>query len=491
MSARNVAVVSRNPVLQGFVALYSSRVFTQVANVMLGFWVAGVLGPQNFGFWKAIDLIQQYHPFTALGVQNAMTLEVPYALGQGRAELASKISRVALGSVFLLPLLTSMGVLFWGLARGGDPLYAYAFAVMGFSTFLTILYNYGYRLMFAYQDFVLASKVLTVYTVSTVVFTAVLVYYGGIYGRILAVPVAVLPPLVMLLRYTHLEKRPEFDPRTLAHLVKLGLPLMIVNMIFILLTTVDRMVILKFLTVTALGYYGLALMITQIIGGVGEVVGEQIFPKLNMKFGRTGEASALFDLATAPAIALSPVFAFMLCATGLLLEPVIRSVLPKYVEGVAAAQILVYGTVIYWMSCNVLLTIRRLYLYIVIEAVALVVTALLLYIVATNGGGLSGIALATSLGFSLNSLALTLISFVLMGKTPTHFVKFVGKTLLPVVSVSLLLLLVNWAKQAHVFGDSRSLSYWSYMTLILGLTAVPLAVVFRNRANALFAAVGD
>src|SRR5436309_2289003 len=80
MSARHVAAVSRNPVLQGFVALYSSRVFTQVANVILGFWVAGVLGPQNFGFWKAVDLIQQYHPFTALGVQNAMTLEVPYAL---------------------------------------------------------------------------------------------------------------------------------------------------------------------------------------------------------------------------------------------------------------------------------------------------------------------------------------------------------------------------------------------------------------------------
>ncbi len=78
-------------------------------------------------------------------------------------------------------------------------------------------------------------------------------------------------------------------------LVRIGFPIMVINLFFILLTSVDRVISIAMLGSTITGYYGLGGTIANLVVLIPYGISRVLFPKMNEKLG-----SALGQRALAP-----------------------------------------------------------------------------------------------------------------------------------------------------------------------------------------------
>ena len=141
-------------------SVYFSSIFSFVFSFVRGIIVARFLGPTNFGFWKAVELIQQYHQFSTLGTQNGMSRDIPLYIGKGEEKKAEQIKNLAFSQMFTLPLLVSLGIFIYSFFAH-DTLLAFALRISSMTVFVGMIYALLFRVLESYKRFVLVS-ILTI-----------------------------------------------------------------------------------------------------------------------------------------------------------------------------------------------------------------------------------------------------------------------------------------------------------------------------------------
>ena len=365
--------------------------------------VARLLGPEQTGVWQTAVLVATYGTVLTLGTVNGMGREIPFHTGQkdleARSESIATVARVLL-LVSVLPAACALTI---GLSAAVPE-----WLLLGAALLVARLFNtFSLMLLRSMQDYTR----LGFHQGSTGALLLVglcWVWWQPTLGAVLG---AMLIALMTVSGFAHpyLILKPASWSRFRA-LVQIGLPIMLAGVLFGLLTSVDRFLILGLLGTEELGLYTPAIMALGVIVIAPSLISNIMYPRLAQEFGRTGSVECLIPMVNR-LLWLNigstwPVAAVLVVTFYLFVIPVI---LPDYTEA-SVPMAIVFGSAIFLPVAqsfgdlfNVIGLQRR---YLRNMAIGFVGNAVAGYFLAgPMGWGLEGVAVGTVIGTALFTLS--------------------------------------------------------------------------------------
>lgn len=225
-----------------------------------GILIAKFLGPYLFGIWGFLKLVEQYALSTGLGLQYAITVE----LATGPEEQEENIS-VALTATLLSASL--LGLLGLAITTFGVPLFdKYSFnqyaVILGCITGLSHLQQ---LLVNIYRVYGKLTKIMVCELLLAAVPLLVALVVRGerlLWAQLGAMALSRIAGVVILMVRPPFRISLSLNIRYLKKLLSIGIPLLIYNLSFYLITVAGHTIISFFYDVETMGYYSLANNIT-------------------------------------------------------------------------------------------------------------------------------------------------------------------------------------------------------------------------------------
>lgn len=401
-------------VLRDIWSYFKRTLLAQLAMLVGGLVVARVLGPTDYGLWNALQLIAVYGAYASFGLHGAVNREVPIYRGRGDEEKIARMRNASLGATLGVAALLGGGVLGYALWNGQrlDPnllmgvlFMAGIVGLQQFSEFFDVLFRSA-------NDFATVGRLRLYRTLTEMALAVALVSALSFVGRLLAAAVTWVVLIGYAMSRNPFPIRPSWDPGEVGRLIRLGLPLLAVDILYGIVTSVDRLMIARYLDRTALGYYSVGLMAISFLSVVPRVVWEILYPRFGERFGESEDPAALERLVVVPLTGIAMVMALLLGVVVILLPLGVTIALPRYMPGVDAARLLVGGS--FFLSLvagpgNFIHTItpRQTPLLLIFGAglgLAVAFNGLALSL----GYGISGVAVGTSVAYGVMATALLL-----------------------------------------------------------------------------------
>ncbi len=379
----------------------------QVLNFLAGLVQKGLLGPVGAGFWALMQAFWQLSKAVQFGAFDGTTRQVPFH--RGRRDYAAASAAADTGFSFALCAMAVLGVLLTTVAlafgAGWAPEVRYGLVLLGVTGPLRLLADAHLELMFATRRFRPASVATMLQAATGLTLQTLFVWLWGFYGMFAGAVVASVGALIVYARAGLTSfKRPAFhfhiDRRRLRELVAYGLPFTVFGQIWLLFMGIDNLIVAGFLSVKELGYYALAISVTNYILQLPRSIGQAMFPRMAERFGETGEIASFaryaIDAQRLLAYMIVPVFV----AGAFYAFPVlIRHALPEFKPAIGVVHIMVAGTFVMAL-CNLpikaMLTAGRRLALILLVGGCLAVNAAGNYVaVAVLDEGIRGAAVAT------------------------------------------------------------------------------------------------
>jgi O-antigen/teichoic acid export membrane protein len=408
------------PVKFGVSRAHSVYVFGQLSltgsTFIFNIIIAGLLGPGSMGIWQTAVLVSTYGMMLMFGALNGMGREVPFLRGrqddQGVNEtISSALALLIVVSALLATI--SLSIELSGLAP--------AWLMLGAGLLFARLANsFSMMLIRSLQDFARLGLHQGV-TAGLLLLGIAWVWQTPSLHRVLAVmAIALLSVTLLAARYVH-PTRPAWS--RLRQLVSVGLPIMLAGVIFGLLTTVDRLLILGFLGTESLGLYTPAISALGIITIAPSLISNVMYPKLAHEFGRTENLETLLPFVKRM---LQLNFAVTIVITLVFLVTfytfIIPFVLPAYMDGRQPMAILLVSALFLPIGqsfgdlFNVIGWQRH---YLINMTIGFLASAIIGYIlVGPAGMGLSGVAVGTVIGTAIFATLQT-ITFIRLQRQKT------------------------------------------------------------------------
>lgn len=249
--------------LKDVLYMMGSQVALQPISVLKSFMVAKYLGPEHYGILKSVELVTMLNKFGSLGFLNVAVRDATTAKAQNdETKLISTKNNAYTGEILLSVLLTIIGCL--SALFFENKLVQTALVLASIGLFTAKLFNIFKVEMRLNQEFKLLSKILLVHGYINALSIIATVPFFNL-NAVLIVPI--ISTLAMAL-YT-LKKMGRFfelkiDKEGFKEVLKIGVPLTIGTLCFGLFRYTERILIISFLGLTAMAYYGFATTITSI-----------------------------------------------------------------------------------------------------------------------------------------------------------------------------------------------------------------------------------
>lgn len=371
---------------------------------LVGRW----LGPTDTGLWILAATIVRYMAFAPLGVTAAQVVVIPVALGQGDTERARRVGDVAFWWAVSVGSLVAVGAGVFVYAGSVTPKQL-AIAIGAVIGLLMQLQLHWRTLSRAFGHFYVASLVHLLNGVCLLGLVAPAAQWGGLGWAFVALAVSSGGPSLVANGCLPRARLPR-DLRLVIELLRVGLPIMLVNITFIFLLTLDRLVIAKFMDEETLGFYMPAVVVGTAVTAVPQVVTTYMYTRMGQRFGKTGDARMLFQ----DGLKLAGMMQLWSAAVGgglLLVGPgLISRYLPGYESGIGPARMMALASVAAaWQFAfqPVLVFLKRVWLYLGVLLASLAVGAVLAVAAVRGGHGLTGVATAMLACYVLLSVLVT------------------------------------------------------------------------------------
>lgn len=404
--------LKRSGLFKELVLFVFSTISYQGSRFAVGLIAASFLGPQVYGLWTALSLILVYGGVTGLGIPNAMNRDVPFLKGRKDLQGAEKIRRVAWGAILCTSL--ASGVVLIIIASFPSIPSSLKFPLRWLAMLLVASQLYGYLQFYLKSNLLFASMSYQqfIFSVFFPIITVPLIIFYGLSGYIAGQALAAILISCLIVKLVPFSFRPEFDLHETLRLAKIGVPIMAVGLLYSLLTTIDRWVILTFLGVRELGYYSLAIMVESVVSLIPFTIAQQIYPRMAETFGSVSNYSSLKTWITLQILMSTVATAPLLVGLYFLFPPFVYKLLPDYAPGITAAQIVLVGILFLPLSggfSNFLNTVGKQVYNMMAQGVAVLINLGLNISFAQMGLGINGIALGTTIAYISYGLITLLI----------------------------------------------------------------------------------
>ncbi len=400
-----------------FAILSASTIAFQGSVFLVSLVVAKLLGPKVYGLWNVLALILIYGGYLHLGSLNAMNRDVPLYRGKGDRIRVIQIRHVTFGIMVISSLIAALLLLCISEYLVSDHLLKTSLKLMAGLLIIRRFYVYLQIYLMSNKSFGRVSLQQFAYAALFPIITVFLAKEYGINGFILGKIVSIFLISLLMVKLISFDFRIRFDLQESIRLIKIGFPMMGVSLLYGLLTTVDRWVILKFLGQLQLGYYSLPIMIFGILSLLPRVISQQIYPRMAEKYGETSNQRSLKELIFKQIKMAIAVTVPLLIMVYFLFPPFVERFLDAYIPGIPTLKIILIGLLFLPLSGglnNFLNTVDKQIYCLVVLGLSIIINLVLSISFVKMGMGIEGVAIATSLTYCLYSLILCGVGWYVM-----------------------------------------------------------------------------
>lgn len=395
-----------------FLLFSASTMAFQFSRLVVSLIVARWVGPDEFGVWNALNLLLLYGIFISLGIPNGMNRNVPLLMGQNKHAQAKQVTDLTTTLAFLVN--TAAGLLIIGVALGNwvQDVSRDALLWMGLLFLTWQIYQFFQMHLKSRMQFRLMSIQQISFAVALPLIVLPLAYFWRVPGFIAGQAVVALLMTGLIIYTSKFQIRFVWDAAIFKSLFKIGFPIMAAGLLYSLLTTIDRWVILKFLGVEELGNYTLAILCVSVLSLLPAVISQQMYPRMAFHYGKTQNTRSLQPLIIRQSMLATAVTLPVLIVAYITLPWLITRFLPEYILGITPARILLIGLSFIPLVggvANFLNTVNKQVYYLTVQAGALILNFSLNLILVKNGLGLNGIAIGAATSYGIYAIVLIIV----------------------------------------------------------------------------------
>ncbi|MCI0582969.1 MAG: oligosaccharide flippase family protein [Chloroflexi bacterium] len=382
----------------------------QGARFIVSMVAAAQLGPTTFGAWVILTLVLVYASLLTIGIPNGAGLEIPVRLGAGDAGSADEAEEAAMAATLAGGALAAIAVgafVAWYLGTGAGDRWLVA-GLLGLSAFAQQLVLTFQMLFRSRQAFDAAAAQFLVGGVVLASSGLLLVRFGLVglaTSLLLGQGATIVASLLLLPR----RPGPRWDPTLARRLTRIGLPLLLAGFGYIVLTTIDRWLVVVFLGQRALGVYGLVGLVEAALLLAVSIVSQQEYPKMAHRLGGGADHKELLRLARGQGFTAALLSGAGALAANLLAWLVVPALAPAYREALVPMAIVSVGVVAYGAASgygNLLNTVGRQREYLAVQVGAIAAATALMTAALVLDLGLTGVAAAVAAVLSGYALVL-------------------------------------------------------------------------------------
>jgi len=399
--------MSREKEILSQVSIYSSStIVTQAITLVAAILCRRFLGPTQIGIWALLQVIQTYAALSALGVTNATTREIPFYLGKGDTRKSTSIKNAVFSFAACSSVVVSLGILVY-VFTVRETIRTELFYGLLFVSGLNILQRINdlmITLLRAYKQFTIAGKQMIYSAIVNAILVATLSYRFEIYGFMWAMCLSFFFNIGYLMMRYRFHIRFDMNWTLIRGLIAYGFPLMILSMLGVIFLSIDKLMIVRYLSFEALGLYGVAILAANLIARFPSSVGTVLLPNFHEKYGETGNKQDLLKYLTKSTRAFTYSMPVVIALAWFFVPHVIKLVLPAFVDSIPALKILILSP--YFLALanpceNLLIVIKKHGNLFPIVALTCALAVLFNLLAIKAGYGIVGVALATAIVFGI------------------------------------------------------------------------------------------
>ena len=384
----------------------------QLSRLLVSLYVAHRVGPASFGVWNSLHLVVIYGFALGIGLPNGMNRDVPLLEGEGRSAEARRVVNRSLAFVLVSFAVGGVTIYLASLHPGWSASYRDSLAALAALFLAWNLYLFFQMLLRCRMQFQTMSVQGFLFAALLPLAVVPLAVRWSVPGFILGQAVACLATSLFILRRSPVKPDYRWALRDVAPQVRVGLPIMAAGVVYSLLTTIDRWVVLSFLGTEALGDYTLAILSVSLVALLPAIVSQYTYPRMAFRYGQTHDVTALRPLVLRQTAFSIAVTLPLIGAAYLALPLLTRSILTEYEAGVAPARILLIGLAFIPLTgglANLLITVGKQMSYLAAQCATVVANLVFSVSLVLLVGGLTGVALGAALSYLLYAILILVL----------------------------------------------------------------------------------
>jgi O-antigen/teichoic acid export membrane protein len=446
MQAKNdVTVVS---ILRHSIKFNAVNIFSKTIAFPTYIIIAVVLIPEEYGVIGFVGLWGMYAGLINPGMDSAAYREMPYLLGKGEEEKAVHLQNVAITSKILYSFIPFIVILcasffyFDGLIRICLILTAVAYIITTNTNYWSGFNHVRQRFNNVATGNLIAGFVVPLVTLS-------LIFWLKIYAVLIAPIIGSIIAFIYYIRNAGIGYRLEFDRSELARLIKIGLPLALLTLVYWGYRMADRTMVAAFLPLREMGLYTFAIFIVTfailLFADFGKVLQPVLWTSLGQARNHIEGFKPLRRIAVYMSIAAA--MSIGICQIGFYL--LVHLLTTNYIESIPVFNVLAFniflGSIV--IVPGVILNssvVNKQTMATGIWSIGLVLNIILDYAVIRSGFGIVGVSWVTVGTQVLVTLILlfTIRRYMFSDSEAKEFRKFMCSILFPLF-VSFLLYLTS------------------------------------------------
>jgi O-antigen/teichoic acid export membrane protein len=380
----------------------AASIVAKALGAFSSFLIARILQPENFGLWITMILLVSYSPILSFGTVETLLKQLPFYRGKRELEIANQLENTVFTSIVISAIFTFVIGLVIVIGFGVDQANSIKIdmSVITISACLSFLSAFFYYRFLAYQNFKIVGMLESFRAIIYISLVVSFSYLWGLFGAAIGfflTEISVCGISCVLSCKSHGKVKLAFDFRAIFNAVSIGLPITIFWWIFIVQGSVDRLISIYLLGREQTGYYGLGISIVSVIYLLPQSISRVFYPRMNEKLGEISNEKELYRVTVFPTRMMG------ICLSGiigiaLIFMPIIYNMLPKYLPGLAAGQILLLVSMfrlIMTNGINFLNATNRQNRLCLMVFISLFVSVISSYSAVEVGYGLAGLAVST------------------------------------------------------------------------------------------------
>ncbi|MFC1667061.1 oligosaccharide flippase family protein, partial [Candidatus Omnitrophota bacterium] len=324
---------------------YSISTFlAKCISVVRSIIVARFLGPSLYGLWNALSIVLEYSRYSSLGISNAMNREVPFYRGKGDNKKATDIRRIGFSMAVLPSAVVGFVIILVSLFMYNRVSIEWIAALRAIAALVLMrqLYDFFQLLLRSDNRFKFLSTLQLSFAVLDFLLVVGLVikfhFFGFLWGIVLNYVIII--GVICYKSFYRYSLRFYFNKDIFISLVKIGIFITLIVVVENLRMTIDRVMIIKFLGIKELGYFGISYLLIQFIFLIPSSISNIIYPRLVERYGSSNkEEGSLKNYIEVTTQILSYSMPILIGMIYILLPTLVNLFLPQYVLGIRAAQI--------------------------------------------------------------------------------------------------------------------------------------------------------
>lgn len=373
--------------------------------------------PYDYGIFSTCTLLENYLVYAQFGVLSSFNRDYPQLIGSGEKEKAEKLRNTTITYLWLIYgiiiVITSLIIGLWFVPNGLDMRYSVGYIGITVVLFAETTANfcmYATRIRGGYNYSAVVELIRSLVSIALGLYFITLWGFYGLFVRVLVAPAI----SILMYRSRSLDKlRLSIDKAIFKDAVVTGLPLMVGSFIYTIMASVDKFVILGFMDTKTLGVYSVPQMCFTAMVIIPQQISQIFYYKSSEIYGKTKSVDRLLNAGNHYTKLLSLCTAASVVVAFYVLPIFVRFFMPKYSDGVNAAEILIIGVAIYGstMLYGNIFSVLKWNKEIIYTSIILCIFNVIFStgFVMFCGKNIIFVALGTSISYALNGILTLLI----------------------------------------------------------------------------------